>query len=180
MSHMARAAILTLAIVPLWSSTAWAQTDADSIRALVKDGQKVVITDDQGRVIRGQISSLRADGLQLVADGQTTDVSYPDIVRIDRPPDRVRDGALNGFLVGAGFGVISMALDDCEESFFGCPGAGEYAIVALITGGLGSAIGLGIDALIRRDREIYRRGVRTTLAPVVAPGLRAARVSISW
>ena len=173
-----RIALLTLTIVPLWSP-AWAQTDADRIRALVKDGQKVVITDDQGRVVRGRISSIHANGLQLVADGRTTDVGYPDIVRIDHPPDMLWDGALNGLGVGAGFGLIAVALNGCK-GFFGCPTLGEYVVVSSFTGGLGSAIGLGIDALIRRDREIYRRGVRRTLAPVVAPGLRAAVVSVSW
>jgi hypothetical protein len=178
MSCFPGAALLTLAFVLLWSP-ARAQTDGGRIPALVKEGQKVVITDDQGRVVSGRISSIRADGLELLADGETTDVRYPNVVRIDHPPDRLWNGALTGFGVGAGLGVLVVASDDCS-SFFGCPEAVDYLAGSVLIGGIGSAIGTVIDALIRQDREIYRRRPRATLAPVVAPGLKAALVSVWW
>ena len=71
-----------------------------------------------------------------------------------------------------------------SASFFGCaePGPGAYAVGALVFGGLGAAVGLGIDALIRRDPAIYRRGStpRVTLAPALGPHTSGAVLSVSW
>jgi hypothetical protein len=51
-----------------------------------------------------------------------------------------------------------------------------------VFGGLGTAVGVGIDALIHRDREIYRRGggALATVGPVLGRGLRGAVVSVTW
>lgn len=178
MPRVARATLVSLMIVFLWSPAA-AQTEANGIRALVSDGQKVVIIDEQGNVVEGRISSIRADGLQLSTDAGTTHVSYREIVRIDRPRDTLLNGTLTGLGVGAAFGFVAVALDGCA-SFFGCPQTAEFVGVSLIMGGFGSAIGAAFDALIRRDREIYRRGRGTSVAPIVAPGVRAVAVSVSW
>ena len=44
------------------SSPTLAQTNAESIRTRVKDGQKVSITDDQGQEFKGRIGTLATDG----------------------------------------------------------------------------------------------------------------------
>ena len=63
------------------------QSDADRIRQRVKEGQKVRITDDQGREWHGRIGALAPDNLTLVTnDQQQRNVPYPTILRIDRPP----------------------------------------------------------------------------------------------
>lgn len=87
-------------------------------------------------------------------------------------------------------GIAALAAEDlgCDQeetmAFFGCgdPGAGGYVVGALLLGGIGSAVGVGIDALIRRDPEIYRRvgGPRVSLAPTIGRHKRGAAVSISW
>ena len=80
-----------------------------------------------------------------------------------------------------------MAVDnrtDCAPGAFYCfnPTAGDYVTATLILGGLGTAVGVGIDALIRRDREIYRRGggARTTVAPALGRSVRGVVVSVTW
>jgi hypothetical protein len=47
---------------------------------------------------------------------------------------------------------------------------------------LGTAVGVGIDALIRRDRVIYQRAgqLQTRIAPVVGTRVRGALVAVSW
>ena len=47
------------------SSSASAQTDADRIRARVKDGQRVSITDNQGQEFKGSIHTVATDGLNM-------------------------------------------------------------------------------------------------------------------
>lgn len=171
----------------LVSSAASAQTDAERIQASVKQGQNVSITDDHGREIKGEIRALGADALTMLVDGTTADVPYDRIVRIDRPNDGLANGALIGLGVGAALGLAAVAsedLDDCAPGAFFCgdPGTGSYVAGTLLLGGLGTAVGVGIDALIRRDREIYRRGggPTATVAPVVGRGVRGAVLSVTW
>jgi hypothetical protein len=178
-----RAPLLAVVLASL-AIPAWAQTDAERIRGRIRDGQKVVITDDQGRKVTGRIETVGLDSVRILADGQATDVDYGQILRIDRPPDTLANGALIGLGVGAGFGLISLVAEHagCDpQAFLGCPDPRAYLVIPLITGGLGSAIGVGIDALIRRDREIYRRNaVRAAVAPVVRRGVTGAVISVSW
>ena len=167
-----------------------AQSDADRIRRRVKEGQEVRITDDQGREWHGRIDALTPDNLTVVThDRQRTDLAYGTILRIDRPHDGLANGALIGLAAGAAFGlglVIAEKADDCEaEAFFDCGdpiGAAAYFLAPLVTGGLGAAVGVGIDALIRKDANLFLRagGARVRLAPAVGPGLRAVMVSVRW
>lgn len=182
------------AIVPAQENTAGlqaasAQSDADRIRQRVATGQKVRITDDQGREWHGRIDTLTADHLTvLTGDRQRTDLPYGTILRIDRPHDSLANGALIGLASGAAIGlglVIAEEADNCEpQGFFDCgdPTAGAYVIVPLVFGGLGAAVGVGIDALVRKDSNLFQRtgGARVRLAPTVGPGLRAVTVSVRW
>ena len=166
-----------------------AQTDADRIRQRVKEGQKVRITDDQGREWHGRIGALAPDTLVLVTkDQQQKNVPYPTILSIERPPDTLANGALIGLASGAVLGLLAVITEenaDCEpEGFFSCgdPIAGAYIVAPLVFGGLGTAIGVGIDALIRRDPNLFRRSGngRVTLAPALGRGVRVLTVSVRW
>ena len=95
MTRMIGSYCVVLAIL-FASSPALAQTDTEKIRARVKHGQKVSITDDQGREIKGRISTMTADGLTILVEGGSADVPYDRIVRIDRPHDSLANGALIG------------------------------------------------------------------------------------
>ena len=171
--------------VLLTSETAWAQTEADAVRARVKEGQKVRVTDDTGREFKGRISSMTDNSLGVLEGSDRADIPYASIVKIDRPHDGVGNGALIGLAVGAGLGFAAIVdAESCEPEEFLCgdPGASSYLGGALLGGGLGAAIGVGIDALIRRNPSIYRRGAgaRITLSPAVGRGARGAVLAISW
>jgi hypothetical protein len=181
------------AIVPAQENTAAlegasAQSDADRIRQRVKEGQKVRITDDQGREWHGRVATLTPDNLTVVTDGrEQKDFPYGTILRIDRPHDSLANGALIGFASGAALalGALISEEHDCEPgTFFGCadPTAGAYLLGPLMFGGLGAGVGVGIDALIRKDPTLFQRTgpARVTLAPAVGPGLRAVMVSVRW
>jgi len=165
------------------------QSDADRIRQRVKEGQEVRITDDHGREWHGRIDALTPDNLTVVThDRQRTDLAYGTILRIDRPHDSLANGALIGLAAGAAFGlglVIAEEANDCgPEVWFDCgdPPAAAYFFGPLLTGGLGAAVGVGIDALIKKDSNLFLRtgGARVRLAPAVGPGLRAVIVSVRW
>lgn len=178
------AVMLLVSCVP-----AWAQTEAETIRSIVREGQKVSVTDNGGRELAGTIDSLGASTLAIRhADAKRTELPYQDVLRIDRPHDGLSNGALIGLGVGAAFGLAALAVEDARscnpEVWFDCsdPSAGGYVAVALLTGGLGTAIGVGVDALVRRERNLYRRGHVTsiTFVPTLARRVRGGSVSISW
>lgn len=162
--------------------------EAEEIRGLVAIGQKVLITDDHGRQVEGRIGTLSADRLTIVSRRDTSDVQYASIVRIDRPRDGLGNGALWGFGIGAGVGlaaVIDEEFGECEPAgFFSCgdPEPAAYFVFPLITGGIGAAIGAGIDAAIRREPNIYRRGAapRVSVMPTLGRDLRRVTVALSW
>ena len=169
------------------SSPAFGQTDSEKIQARVKDGQKVSITDDQGLEVEGRISALTADGLTMLVNGKTAVVPYDRIVRIDRPNDSLANGALIGLGVGAGLGLAAIATEEkrqCfpEDIYCGETATGVYVAVPLLFAGLGTAVGVGIDALIHRNREIYRRGGGpiATVAPILGRDVRGAVISVTW
>jgi len=164
------------------------RSDADTIRQRVKEGQKVRITDDQGREWQGRIGTFTPDKLTLVmSDRQLRDVPYGTILRIDRPHDGLGNGALIGLGTGAAIGLLAVISEEsqCEPAeFFGCgdPIGAAYIAAPLVVGGLGAAIGVGIDALIKRNPTLFRRTgtPQVTLAPTFAPGVRGVTVSVGW
>ena len=92
-----------------------------------------------------------------------------------------------GFVAGAALGALAMVSYSEPEGCqvvreFGCgePSAGGIIAGTLLLGGLGTAVGVGIDALIRRDAKIYQRGAHATLSPVLTRGVRGALVSLRW
>ena len=162
--------------------------DADAIRQRVKEGQNVRITDDQGREWHGRIEALAPDSLVLLTkDRQRRDIPYATIVGIDRPHDTLANGALIGFVSGAAFGMLAVIAEenaDCEPAaFFSCgdPTAAAYFLFPSVTGAMGAGVGVAIDALIRRDPTLFRRGEsRVTLAASLGRGVRGLSVSVRW
>lgn len=72
---------------------------------------------------------------------------------------------------------------DCQPVVFGRdgPSGATYVVIPAILGGLGSAIGLGIDALIRRDPTLFLRGdSRVMRAPSVGRSARGLSLSLRW
>jgi hypothetical protein len=160
------------------------ESDADAIRHRVKEGQRVRITDDQGREWQGRIEALAADNLVLLTkDRQPRDVPYAAIVRIDRPHDTLASGAMIGFLSGAALGLFVIVANEANHGCWGCfdPNAAVYVLVPAFVGGGGAGIGIAIDALVRRDPTLFRRGdSRVTLAPTLGRGARGVSVSVRW
>ena len=167
---------------------AWTQADAEEIQRVVKAGHKVSILDDQGREVTGRIGELKADALTVLVGGDRTDVPYNRILRIDRPHDGLANGALIGFGVGAALGfaaVLSEETNDCDPSaFFGCgdPTGAAYIVAPLFVGGIGAGVGVAVDAMIRRDRKLYRRpGANAiSVSPALGRGRRGIAVAVSW
>lgn len=143
---------IVLALV-LVSSAAEAQQLAgtfDQLRVLVRPGDTLTITNAAGTRIRGKLADLSATTLALDVSGSSRLFQDSDIDTISkRAPDSLRNGALIGLSIGAGlFGpAVGAATGDW----------GYGAVAALLYGGLGAGIGVGVDALIEGPRVIYAR-----------------------
>jgi hypothetical protein len=155
------------------------ERDADAIRQRVKKGQRVRITDDQGREWQGRIEALAADNLALLTkDRQARDVPYAAIVRIDRPRDTVANGAKIGFVSGAAYGLFLVVANETDGWDLT---AAQDVLLPAVYGGAGAGIGIAIDALVRRDPTLFRRGdSRVILAPSLGPGVRGLSLSMRW
>jgi hypothetical protein len=84
--------------------------------------------------------------------------------------DSLLNGTLIGFAAGAGFGIAF------AHGFSDHRNAGDYSSGALIVGGLGAAVGLGIDALFERDSRVFARSPRRVpFRPLVSRGIAKMR-----
>ena len=186
MPPIVRVCTLSLAVL-LTSATAWAQTEADDIRGRVKQHQKVSITDEQGRKVNGMIIGIAVDTITVAPDrARPVVIPYARIIKIDHPPDPLRNGAWIGFGVGAALGVMSWDVEGpCNPGWWvtcAAPTA-QYLVPSLVTPALlGAVVGVAVDALIRGDRGIYRRGpkARVSFSPVLAHGRHGTVLTMSW
>ena len=153
-----------LAIVLGVSAAAQAQQPAqsfDQLQVVARLGETITVTDTSGRDTRGMLADLTPASLVLIVDGMRRDFKEGDVDRVrQRRGDSLRNGALWGLGTGAVLGLVLAA--------FGAAADGGYAdkataiVPVVITGGLGSAVGVGVDAIIEGQQVIYTRTARVT------------------
>jgi hypothetical protein len=155
----------------------------DQLNTRLKVGDKVWVTDAQGREVPGKIHSLSPDALTLSADGAKT-LAAGDVGLIrERRPDSLKNGAWIGLAVGGG-----LALGACLGSTEGSGDSGWCAVAFGFYGALGAGLGVGIDALIPGKKLVVYRApgstgassARFSLAPVITPRHKGIAVSFSF
>ena len=144
--------------------------DFSQLNTRLKPGDTVWVTDAQGREVKGEIVDLAPDSLTLKA-GPARRFGPADASLIrQRRHDPLWNGALIGFAAGGGLGLAM-------GNFNGSWDWGDAAAGAVIFGGIGAGIGVGIDALIPGKKILAYRGptpsgappVRLSMAPVSTP-----------
>ena len=116
----------------------------------------------------GSVAAAASEELRRL-DGQQA-------VRIER---RRNDSVLNGALIGAAAGVASgLLLCRTMEPWEVCNDPGPLVRV----GALGAAIGIGIDALIRKREVIYQRpeAAQVHVAPLVGRGTKGVQLGLRF
>jgi hypothetical protein len=174
---------LTLVLAPAAATAQEPVTSFDQLNTRLKVGDKVWVTDAQGREVQGKIHSLSPDALTLEA---RTPLSFvPSDVRViqERRPDSVKNGALIGMGAGMAVGIVSMFTLDFEGCSFGC-----VAAVLGYFGGIGAGAGALVDAMVPGKKQaVYRApgaagasSARFSLAPVITPRHKGFAVSFSF
>jgi outer membrane lipoprotein SlyB len=154
----------------------------EQLRVLVRPGDNVRVTDTNGREMEAKVDRLSASSISLLVDGQAQTLEEGDILSIrQRKEDRLSNGARNGFISGAAFGLL---VGLSVQAYAG-GNAGLVAAAAIGYGAIGAGIGVGIDAMITRDRIIYDGRARTSpprvsVAPFVTPERKGVAVSLGF
>jgi hypothetical protein len=128
-------------------------TSFEQLEVLVRPGSTVTLTDVAGYELTGRIETLSSSALSLAIDGTRRGFLESDVTMIrQRRGDSLANGAWWGFGILAGLAIAGTA--HCGECWHDQP-AFMAAFVGL-QGALGAGIGVGIDALSRGERTIYR------------------------
>ncbi len=124
---------------------------------------EVMVRTDAGKGVY-YLPSLGSGGLEYrrmkALDGPASQGPLPvsGIREVRVPDNSVKEGALIGMGVGLGFTVIALISNasESDDSWFKYS-TGEVLLSGLLLTGLTTAIGVGIDALSRDWKTVYRQ-----------------------
>lgn len=151
--HLRILAIVSLVLLTHSWARAQEPTDTfDQLGALVKPGETLTITDSMGKRTRGKLTDLSTTSLMLDVSRKSHAFAPADIDTIEKR-DSLGNGALIGFAIGAGLAsILGFTSSEARDE-----GAALILFGALVYGGAGAGIGVGIDALGKGLRVIYKR-----------------------
>ncbi|HEY7290341.1 MAG TPA: hypothetical protein VH583_10945 [Vicinamibacterales bacterium] len=135
----------------------------EQLRVLVRPSDHVKVIEPDGREVKGVVHAVSDETLTLRVHGREESIPQSRVSQIQTTwDDPLANGARNGFIVGAVLGGLSaLALvGDTRADLVFVP----YAV--LVDGGLGAAIGAGVDALITSQRVIYDSRTKTSASAV--------------
>jgi hypothetical protein len=164
--------LLAAVVIPGAGLAQPAPPDVD-LSNVLNVGDAVRVEDAAGQTWKGTVTRLAATELEMAVDGTRTMVRTADLREVAVAGDSLVNGTLIGF--GAG-GALGLAMG----SFSGEYRAEDAVAGLLIFGGVGAGLGLGVDALIRGERVVYRRAPTAQLLPFLTRGGYALAARIRW
>ena len=144
------------------TTPALAQTAQNSNRSPIGE---VYVRSAGGAEVRGQLLRLGPDTLTLLEQGSAHDIRLADVTRIEARGDSVKNGAIIGAAVLAGWCVLI-----CPQGLDGYSG-GQFGYILAVNTALGAAIGAGIDGMHVGRTTIYQTG--ESVATRRSAGVRA-------
>jgi len=173
-------AAVLIVLVPVVATAQEPVKSFDQLNTRLKVGDTIWVTDAQGREVKGRIAELNAASLTLEHGSAGRSFAPADVGRVRL---RVDDSVLTGTLIGLGTGLAAGAAILGQGD--GDPTSLGIVAAALLFGGIGAAVGAGIDGLIHGKRDVYRApgesgSVRLTLAPVITPRTKGVAMSCSF
>jgi hypothetical protein len=150
----------------------------EQLQVLVVPGDKVSISDPSGAKFTANIARVNASSVSVKIKDAVREFQESEIETMrQRRPDSVKDGALAGLAVGAGLSILACGRCHLGDRV-GLIGLGFY-------GGIGAAVGAGIDALIKTDMVVYRKrgnaaGPQVSVVPQLAKSHKGVAVSVRF
>lgn len=172
--------VLAVALVPNAASAQTVVRSFDELQRTLKVGQTVFVTDESGRRTQGKVADVSASSLVILTPETRTFVE--GAVTEIRSTDRLWKGALIGLGVGAIPGATA-GLAGCAQ--YNRPACVTDPILgALVLGGIGAAIGVGIDALVNKVGKVLYVSPRqipgVTLAPLLGKDRQGVLLSVRF
>jgi hypothetical protein len=172
---------LLMVVLIAMECSAQQATSFDQLPLLIKPGDTVYVTDFSGNTVKGRITQLSSTSLGLTVNGNRRDLLQTNVSQIRQwRGDSLKNGAWIGFAVGLGVGTLA-SIDSCRNSEACAPAA---AILLPTMGGLGAAVGVGLDALIPAKQTIYQNQNRTSrkfhIGPVLNRKDKGVKVAFSF
>ena len=171
---MSRVVVLAVALSLLGNRPASAggpATTMAGLQARVATGAEIDVVDRHGQLVRGQFVRADDEGLLVVPFGtaQARRVAARDVVSVSRPGDSV----VNGALIGAGFGLLPVALLADKP---GDLASKEVASMVATYAAIGALVDLAV-----KGRTLAYRSTAYEVSWSVAPGpaSRAAGVQMT-
>ena len=163
--------VAALAVVIGCAAESRAQSESEtrgSIQRAAKAGDRLTITTSDGTALRGRLVSTDADVLVLrTSDGERA-LAYAGIEEVRRRKNGIKAGAALGLLTGAVWGLLVATTVDDEINSGG---------VLAVSSAIGVGVGVGLDALISKNRTIFRR---TAARQAVEIKPRKAGAAVRW
>jgi hypothetical protein len=145
------------------------------------DLQTVYLLDRSGLETSGRLLALDPDSVMLLVDGAERRFDMTDVTRIQKR-DSLRNGTLIGAAIGAVMGIVAAGISDCPGNDPGgsCGGLRTATFAASL--GMYTALGAGVDAMIRGRTTIYAApaAALTRTPGLMRPPRVAFRVGLSW
>lgn len=172
MSGVRSALLLLAALTP---ATVWAQPGPASVDLgdVLNVGDAVRVEDGAGRTWRGLVTRLGAAEFEIAAEGHRTLFRSADVREVAVSGDSLVNGTLIGFGIGGALGLLM-------GGFSGEYRAEDAMVGFLIVGGIGAGLGVGVDAMIRGDRVVYRRAPTTSVIPYPTRGGFGLAARLQW
>jgi hypothetical protein len=147
--------------------------------ARVPIGDVVHVTDMTGVTLKGELTAVTDDAVQLKVRSEMRSVATADVRRIQwQQPDSPLTGVLIGAAIGATPGIYWLIADPNECNGM-CPE--EYALIAV-----GAVLGGVMDRAITRKVTVYAAGVSSgramnvTIGPLVMRDRKGVSVSVTF
>ncbi|OFW10042.1 MAG: hypothetical protein A3H96_03560 [Acidobacteria bacterium RIFCSPLOWO2_02_FULL_67_36] len=157
---------LVLGLAALLPATAQAQKVAsnfDELHGRVLLGETVKVTDATGRATRGKLLKLTDTDLTVRIGEREQTVPGSDIVEVKAR----RMGPLwNGAVIGA---AVPLTIFGVVWAKYGGGECYDCATGLAIWTGIGAGLGVGIDALVKGDITVMKKGAPAKRSIAVAP-----------
>ena len=139
-------------------------------------GDRIAVTNDIGRVLQGDLVDISPSAPSVLVAGTRYDLQRARLTVIrQRRRDSVKNGALLGFLAGAGFAVAGLATSDHQVY------PEQWALIPVGMGFTGLIIGVAVDSVITKSTLIFsqKKSVRgVSVAPLISRDRKGVTVSL--
>lgn len=177
-----RASLFAVALLAASPSPLCAQAPGDPWSLVnAARGATVHVLPDAGAEVSGKLLRVDAGALVLLVEGSERRFKQSRVRRIDKRGDRLGNGAIIGAGVGAVSGLLAALISDCPGKDPGGSCVGARAAGFVLSVGVYSALGVGIDALAVGRTTVYESTAASSRqVPDQARGFGLVRLGVSW